>query len=310
MYYFPNLLLLKLSAIFVSGVLASSAFASIVVVTPQFEGKLYSPPEDVRATGVVFIGGSEGGLIGADAIGPKIALMGFQVLGVKYHDGFMPGKRLAQVPLETFSAAAAWLAKQPNVKRVVLVGESRGTEAALLTSLHAPQVVGVVGYVPSGYVWPAVGESDANGPSAWTKGGESIPFVRSTSGGAQTPEDFLKAVLEDGDIERKTIPVESIPCEILLLGADDDAIWPSGVWVREMAARHKARGGKSALVARTYENAGHRLLGTGPSAPTETFTWGNNQKFTAKFGGTDEGNLRARNAAWAELLRFLTSFEK
>ena len=310
MRHFQNLTIPKLLAILIVYAFIPSAFAATAVATPHFEGKLYSPPGDARTTGVVFIGGSEGGLISANAIGPQLALMGFPVLGVKYHDGFLPGNRLAQVPLETFSAAATWLAKQPNVTRVVLVGESRGGEAALLTSLYAPHVVGVVGFVPSGYVWPAVGETDADGPSAWTKGGTNIPFVQSIAGGARTPEDFSKSVREDRDIERKTIPVESIPCKILLLGADDDAVWPSGIWVREMAARHKARGGKSELTARTYENAGHRLLGTGPSPPSETFTWGNNQKFTAKFGGTDEGNLLARNTAWAELLSFLGSFEK
>jgi uncharacterized protein len=280
------------------------------VAEPGFKGRLYPAAAKPAATAVIVIGGSEGGLLLADDVGPQIAKLGYMVLGVDYHDGFNPGRRLANVPVETFIAAADWLVQQPGIARVVVAGESRGSEAALLTALRSKVVAGAVAYVPSSHLLPAVGPTDANGPAAWSEGGKPLPFVKPINGGARNPQEFKDAIKQDPDAPRAAIPIENIPGKILLLATDDDAIWDCGDMVRDMTARHAACKGKGQLTARIYPNAGHRLFGTGPSAPTETYTWGDNQKFTAVYGGTAQGNLAARTQAWQELTAFLRAIER
>ena len=145
-----------------------------------------------KRTGVLLIGGSEGQLLMADEIGPQLAAAGFASLGVRYHDGWSGSAKLTQIPIEQFLAAAQALRAQAGVAQVVVVGDSRGSEAAMLAGLaasqspgfaplhvplHAPApalggvqaplqeqlqasvqvqasgIAGVVGYVPSSHVW-------------------------------------------------------------------------------------------------------------------------------------------------------------
>lgn len=277
-------------------------------------------PKAKKGTAVLLIGGSEGQLLMADDIGPQLARLGYVSLGVRYHDGWAGSAKLANVPIESFVDAVKWLNAQPDVKRVVVLGDSRGSEAALLTALHATSVAGVnsatglvagvVAYVPSAYVWGAVGSSDPAGPSGWTLKDKPLIYVPPIKNGKPGAQYFLDAITIAAaeNIEAATLQIEKISAPLLLLGTDDDAVWPSGEMVRRMSARLKQKGFSYPVTARTYANAGHRLVGTGPSAPSETYKWGE-QSFTSNYGGTAAGNLAARTQAWEELVNFLKQIE-
>ena len=296
-----------------TGMVCTGAFAATSkndIKTEQFEGRRYESTKGVSfKTGVIVIGGSEGGLIVADSVGPQLAQLGYRVLGVKYHDGFAAGgKKLANVPLESFVAATEWMSAQPAIAGVVLIGESRGSEAALLTAIRSRKVSGVVGFVPSAYVWSALGNNDPQGPSAWTDAAKPLAYVKPLKENIPGADYFTKAVAADGNIEAATIPIEKIQAPLLLLGAEGDAIWPSADMVKTMRIRLEKNKFQFLSVAKTYKDCGHRLFGTGPSSPAQTYKWGN-QSFTSVYGGTEAGNLAARTDAWRELTGFLAKIE-
>jgi dienelactone hydrolase len=278
------------------------------VTVAGMTSRFYSPGSSPLPTAVLLIGGSEGQLLMADDIGPQLARLGYASLGVRYHDGWAGSNKLANVPIEPFTEAVKWLGVQADVKRVVVLGDSRGSEAALLTAMQTTSVAGVVAYVPSAYVWGAVGSNDPAGPSGWTLKGKPLTYVPPIKNGKPGAQYFLDAIAATENIEAATLPIEKIRAPLLLLGTDDDAIWPSGEMVRRMSAPLKQKGFSYPVTARTYTNAGHRLVGTGPSAPSETYKWGE-QSFTSNYGGTAAGNLAARTQAWEELINFLKQIE-
>ncbi|MGO8657746.1 acyl-CoA thioester hydrolase/BAAT C-terminal domain-containing protein, partial [Rhizobium ruizarguesonis] len=69
-------------------------------------------------------------------------------------EGQVPG--ICEVPLETFFAATDYLVEL-GCKRIVLVGTSKGAEAALLTAVYDPRISAVVAISPSSVVWGNIG---------------------------------------------------------------------------------------------------------------------------------------------------------
>jgi acetyl esterase/lipase len=80
---------------------------------------------------------------------------------------------------------------------------------------------------------------------------------------------------------------------MLLIGGDDDRVWPSGPMARAIADRRAAAGRATAVL--TWPDAGHALAGPGtePIAPM------------LANGGTANGLAGARSTAWAATIAFL-----
>ncbi len=315
-----------LSAAIYADVFAQNKVSNDIITVANLPARLYEPEpvatstattNSKRATAVLLLGGSEGQLLMADDIGPQLATLGYTSLGLRYHDGWAGSRKLANVPIEGFIEAARWLGTQPNIKNVVVLGDSRGSEAALLTGVHAKSqgvnIAGVVAYVPSAYVWSAVGASATDAPSGWTVAGKPLTYVPPINGGLRAPKDYLTALAVSTPatlkaIDAATIPVEKIAAPLLILGTDDDTIWPSGEMARRIETRLKLKQFRHAFTVKVYANTGHRLVGTGPSAPSETYAW-EGKSFTSNYGGTADGNLNSRTAAWAELEKFLSAVD-
>jgi dienelactone hydrolase len=276
----------------------------------NFRGRLYRPAaSSARNMGILLIGGTEGHLYTADEIGPRLAALGYFVLGVDYHDAYDGGRKFANVPIESFTSAAAWLrTKLPAQKGMVTVlGYSRGTEGALLTAVYAPEIAGVVLFSPSSVVWGAMGSTDPSGPSGWSYQGKPIPYLLPESqvqGGAS----FAAALSNPQKVDAALIPVGKIQGQIFMAASDDDAIWPSGQMARQLQTEFEAAHTASPVTLMEFNHASHRLLGQGPSAPTETYKSPDATRII-NFGGTALGNEEARNSAWAALLKFLRQLE-
>ena len=140
----------------------------------------YAWPTDVSARGpaVLLLGGGEGGV--ANLLDQAtIAGVGIPVLALAYFKAPGLPSALRQIPLEYFRTAIAWLGRQHQVdpKRVVVVGGSRGGEAALLVASSFPAMVaGVAAQVP-----PNVALCNFPGTcdtSAWTLHGRPIHYTR------------------------------------------------------------------------------------------------------------------------------------
>lgn len=188
-------------------------------------GTLYMPKVDNPVLGAVLIGGSEGQEPYRSA--ERLAQEGFAALSVAYFNrpGLPPALR--DIPLEYFERALKALSRALSPRRgpLVVMGASRGSEAAFLSGIHFPDLVSaVVGFDPGNVVlcsWPP-------GGPAWTVGGKAPPYVSRFGPSASDPE--------------AEIGVERIRGPILLLSSGADRVWPSTLMAEAIVSRLRAKG--------------------------------------------------------------------
>jgi pimeloyl-ACP methyl ester carboxylesterase len=206
-------------------------------------GNLYLPRHITgRRPAALVFSGSAGGLTTSFAAA-LLAAHGYPSLALAYFK--TPGlpQTLSSIPLEYFTSALEELRAQPGVDRnhVLVAGESRGGEAALLLGAHFPRLVnGVIAGVPSSVVNP--GWPDTSNP-AWTLHGHPLPAV--------SPSGTAKAV----------IPVERIRGPVLLTWGEQDRIWPSCAYVDAITVRLRGQGFAYPVTALRYRDAGHLIGG-------------------------------------------------
>lgn len=229
-----------------------------------------------RGPAILKLGGSEGGL--PSTIGCRLlASHGYPTLALAYFGvrGLPPA--LSHVRLEYFASALRWLRRQPGVdpKKVLVMGASRGGEAALILGAIYPTLVrGVIGYAPSSLVNPAL-----RGPNpAWTLDGHELPFFE--------------------------VPVERINGPVFVVGGGRDELWPAAIQVDHIRLRMQTHGRRD-VVALTYPRAGHEVVTAVPNFRTPTI-------ITSRYGilgmgGTPAADAAARAASWKKLLAFLSA---
>lgn len=167
-------------------------------------GDLWSPaPGTAVGSAVLVIGGSEGGR-GLPTIPAALASHGVTALTVAYFAAPGLPAALAEIPLETFTAALDRLRAAPDVdpERVWVLGASRGSEAAVLVAArHPDRVAGVVATVPGSVVGCSVADRDR---AAWTEGGVPIPCLPVTP-----------------------LPITDVDGPVIATCGGDDRLWPS-----------------------------------------------------------------------------------
>ena len=202
-------------------------------------GTLFLP--DAPSAAVLVIGGSGGSE--PSYVGEALARAGIGALSVAYFGRpGLPG-RLWDIPLEYFLDALRVLQEPlaPGVPLVVL-GMSRGSEAAMLTAIHSGGSVGAVVVAVPGNV--VAGSWPPGGP-AWVLEGRALPYVAHSG-----PEcEDLAA----------HIPVELVPGPILLVAAGADRVWPSADMARALSRRLREHGDPHGHTILEYPDAGHSL---------------------------------------------------
>jgi len=264
--------------------LVTPAVTSTLLYEQGMWGQLWQPASAPPAPAVLVLGGSEGGL------GPfpvrtaaLLATHGFAALGLAYFGtGSLPQK-LADVPLEYFGKALAWLKQQLGVRgdRLAVLGVSRGGELALLLGATYPELQAVVSYSGSGVVFPSSPQAP-NSP-AWTYRGKPLPFAPI---GAD-PADFPRA----------QIPVERTNGPVLMLAGADDKLWPSAALSRIALARLRRFHHPYADELHVYPDAVHGIV------PPYVVTTAD----LAADGGMAQGDAVADADSWPRVLRLLAS---
>jgi dienelactone hydrolase len=241
-------------------------------------GRLYEPSGAARATAVLVIGGSDGGLR-SQHLAALLASRGHRAMALAYFGAPGLPEKLQRIPLEYFKRAARRL----HARHVVLLGVSRGGEAALLIGATYPKLIdGVVALVPSNVVNSAL---DRRAP-AWTLRGRPVPFAEVFG----DPEAF-------GDPDA-IIRAERIHGPVLTVSAGRDGLWPSTAYAKalhdRLDQRHFAHPHRDINIA----TAGHGLGSAVPYIPTLAFP---------AFGGSQQADEAGRENVWPQILRFLRS---
>src|SRR2546428_11740793 len=114
-------------------------------------GHFYAASGASGRTGVLMLGGSGGGYPD-EAAARDLARAGYPVFALAYFRDYggdpaeLEQRHLRNVPLEYIFEALDWLQARPEVRadRIVLMGESRGAELALMIGSLRPDVAGGV----------------------------------------------------------------------------------------------------------------------------------------------------------------------
>lgn len=285
---------------------AVTAFGEREVRAPH--GYLATPAGGSRC-GVLVLGGSSGSV--ERERGRLLARHGVTALSIQWFGGPDGPPGICEVPLETFTAAVDVL-RAAGAERIGVLGLSKGAEAGLLLAVVDPRIAGVVALSPTSLVWANVGPGSdgADRPyrSSWTWQGRPWPFVpyddtwRSPElegePSAILPwyEASLRAFADRLPAAR--IPVERTAADLLLIVGEDDAMWPSSAFARELADRREAAAGPGRPVEVVrHAGAGHRprFPGEGPAPASTAF----------RYGGTPAADAELGALAWPHVLRVL-----
>jgi len=240
-------------------------------------------------TGMLVLAGSSGRV---EAQRCDVLAAGLDVTALSYR-WFDPV--LDRLALESFEEPLAWL--HERCERLVVLGTSRGAEAALLLgTLHA-ELDAVVAVSPPHVVWAALSDRRPQ-TSSWTRGGEPLPFVPYDDDWVPTtdpPEyagQYRSALDRFADrVPAARIPVERIAGEVVLTSGGDDRLWPAATYADEVARRRAAHGRETVVLHEPA--AGHRVL-----LPGET-----PQPARLVHGGTPAADAVLGARLWAELER-------
>jgi pimeloyl-ACP methyl ester carboxylesterase len=202
------------------------------------------------------------------------------------------------IPLELFLERVNDLAQTAD--RVLVLGTSFGSEAALLTGAHSPHVEAVVAFAPSDVVWAGV-RPDESLTSHWTYRGEALAYVGFVDDWKpdSDPPAFVGLYEESrrrfpDRVSGAAIPVERIG-QVLLVAGGDDQVWPSLAMAELIKERRQQYGLETTLVLDA--EAGHRTVLPGEPVVTTGVRM--------QRGGTETSDRRLGAAAWRYVRRLL-----
>ena len=293
------------------------------VVTEDIPGfpsaKLYRLPGHAPRPVVVVLHGADGGTGASERFGPKLASLGYAVVGLPYYSPdwgeYAPPKAIADLPgsfidirIDQIAELRDWLETRPEVDadRIALFGGSKGAEFALIAASKYPWLTSIVALAPSDLVWEGWGLEmvEAEGTrSSFSFEGQPLPFmpyVGFVDGLLAGPEADLLKIHEDGraahpDREADArIRIEAFPGSVMLVAGDADREWRSGQMARNLASARERAGLETSLLV--YPDAGHDISGDG---------WAPTIAGTERGGGTAEANAHAQGDAWPKIVNFL-----
>jgi dienelactone hydrolase len=267
--------------------LVASGRAETVAGT-GFYGDYFVPPPvpaGKRHPAVLIIGGSQGGL-SSTILAAALASHGYPALAIAYFGAPGLPASLQNIPLEYFAGALRWLRRQPQVDpgRLLTLGISFGSEAALLLGAHYPGLVhGVIGAVPSGVTTSPCPHCDY---PAWTLHGRPLPYTRQFD--APAPAGAAAV-----------IPVERIDGPVFLVCGGADRSWASCGYAKAIMSLLASHHDHYPRQLAAYPAAGHAVGYLVPYLP------GAGIPSPGDGGATADANPAATAAVWPRLLRFL-----
>ncbi len=111
---------------------------------------------------------------------------------------------------------------------------------------------------------------------------------------------FLARQRNQKDAVHTAIQVENIRCPLLVVSGQDDKIWPSSLYAKQIAERLNENASTIVRKFLDFPHAGHGII-----SPYDKPIYHPVGKFWCALGGTPEGNQLAYENAWHETFTFL-----
>jgi acetyl esterase/lipase len=267
------------------------------------EGLLVVPDGEIRSACLVLAGSS--GRVETERV-HLLARRDVAAASIQWFGGQGQAPGICEIPLETFGPVLDLLAE--HHEHLVVIGTSKGAEAALLLAARDRRIRAVAAMSPSSVVWANVGagRDGADRPlrSSWTDSGVALPFVPydpdwlpAVAGLPTFRSLYERSLSRFGDrVEAASIPVEQIRGHVLVAAGGDDQVWPSLDFARRIADRRAAFGLSTQLV--TDPGAGHRVR-----LPGERGDGGGGMRMT--YGGNSDADEALGHLIWAALANLL-----
>ncbi|WP_394751066.1 acyl-CoA thioester hydrolase/BAAT C-terminal domain-containing protein [Spongiimicrobium salis] len=226
------------------------------------------------------------------------------------------------IDLEYFERAIEWLGNQKEVNsdKIMVMGASRNAELALVLASTLPKMIsGVIAYAPSAVSWSNTVlpyNSNTLKPS-WRYKGTAIPYLPmekikgDSSNTIQMIPYWENGLAKTGLADKAAIQVEQVNGPILLFSGIDDKVWPSVKMADMIEKRLKENDFQYPFKNIKYEDAGH-LISTNPAQNSNTKLGQlhiDGRDYEYEFGGTDDGNFKAKKDAYAQVFNFLSSLK-
>lgn len=184
-------------------------------------------------------------------------------------------------PLERIEEAIAWLHGR-GIQKVGITGASTTGTLALTAASFFPDITLTFAMTPSDFVWQGFMEGKRDGCREWPVEGESLfswrgeplpymPFVYQHPEYWRVVEEESKRthnvtasrkLFDDSEAahrhaEDEMIKVERIRGKLLVVAAEDDALWDAAKYVRRMEARLEGRPHECDAELVAYEHGTH-----------------------------------------------------
>jgi uncharacterized protein len=263
-------------------------------------------PEGVQAVGVLVLSGSSGRVEVQRS--RLLAAQGALAVSIRWFGGPGQPPGICEVPLETFTGVIDGMVAE-GVEKVVLLGVSKGAEAALLLATLDSRIDAVIAISPSAYVWanlgPGLDGRTTPRRSSWTWQGTPVPFVPYDETWKE-PSPPPVAYRSHYEQSLKTFPdkaseaaiaIERSKAQVLLIAGAADLLWPSDEFAKTLFQRRENKGLPTSMVIDA--SAGHRPIFPGEDAPPDSPD--------RLYGGTLEADKALGARAWPEVLRILDS---
>jgi dienelactone hydrolase len=225
---------------------------------------------------------------------------------------------LADIPVETVERAVRWMRAQPDLRSppIVVEGDSKGAELALVAASHNRDLCAVVAFAPSSQVLEGFSTSKGARRASWTIDGTPLPYADNPMPSpvkmqiraarlAHAPVSFRGQylALATPPKENSTIPVWEIAGPLLLIAGRDDQLWPSDIFARRILderAAHQSSFRDSALI---FNHAGHQI--DVPYMPTVGLSTLVAPGFSVALGGSPPAYARADADMWPKAISFM-----
>ncbi len=275
---------------------------SATITGQGFVGDFHYSEASPNKLVIMAVGGSDGGK--PDHLATPLFDEGYSVLSLAYFKTEGTPEYLDMIPLEYFDEPIAWLENNEKTRGagIVIVGESKGAELALLLASTKPQIKGVVVIAPSSVVWQGIPKTFWPPRSSWSLGGRPVPFVPYDFSKGFNPNDCLsmykQSLAQREAVQKAIIEVEKINGPILLLSGAQDCLWPSSEMGDMICRRLVQKGFPYRYEHMKYADAGHTL--------DENYMYSqSSENEQYMLGGTYEGNRKARLESAKKTAQFL-----